>query len=817
MRPGFVQSRGACYPGHGYDICARRVSAWQIGPLLFLCRIDLRSAMCVGRRESSEPMASTISAQRTADEQLSTSPPEPTTVEKLRGLPWSIFANCANTVFAQFTFFGSVFVLFLSTLGMNKTEVGFMLSLIPFSGLVALFIAPAVARFGYKRTYITFFGLRKVVTIGLLLTPWVAVQFGPRGLLTYVILVTAIFALARSVAEVGVYPWLQEYIPNAVRGKYSATNSIYTTLVGLAAVAVAGYVLDQFTGLSGYMLLIGVGVVFGFVSVWAATKIPGGAPVRRTREEGSTLQGMVEAARDRNFVRYLMGAALITVGTVPMVSFLPLFMQEQVGLREGSIVLLQSGALVGNLVSSLPWGWASDRYGSKPIMISGLALKIVLPILWLLMPRDSASSLYVALGIAVLLGVSDMAWGIGAGRLLFVSVVPPAKKMEYMALHYAWLGIVGGVSQLIGGLVLDYSASLQGAWLGLTVDPYTPLFVLGFVLTIATLLLLLRMRADNIFGVGQFAGMFFRGNPFLAMGAMVRYYSARDERSILAMTEQLGLAKSPLAVDELVETLRDPRFNVRFEAIIAIARMPSDPRLIQALIEVVNGTELALQAISLWALGRMGDQSGLPALRAALQSPYHSIRGQSARALGALHDREMIPELLARLEQESDKGLQMAYASALGNLHAEEAVKPLLALLDSTQNPGARLELALSLARIVGNEHVFVNLLRRSRSDLDTATAQAIDALRRRVERNKTLRGPATQALTAAGDAFAHGDAVQGIDQLSAALDQLPPETFREPGAEILRVCLHGLQRSGIDHPEYLLLALHVLEVAAAP
>lgn len=749
------------------------------------------------------------------DEHASTPPTEPTTVEKLRGLPWSIFSNAANTVFAQFTFFGSVFVLFLSYLGMDKTEVGFLLSLIPFSGLVALFIAPAVARFGYKRTYLLFFGLRKVITVGLLLTPWVAARFGQGGLLTYVMLVTAGFALARSVAEVGVYPWLQEYIPNSVRGKYSATNSIYTTLVGLAAVAVAGYVLDRTVGLSGYMLLISVGVIFGFVSVWAAAKIPGGAPVRRSREEGSTWAGMAEAARDRNFMRYLVGAALITLGTVPMVSFLPLFMQEQVGLREGSVVLLQSGSLVGNLVSSLPWGWASDRYGSKPVMIIGLALKIMLPILWLLMPRESAASLYVALGIAVLLGVSDMAWGIGAGRLLFVSVVPPAKKMEYMALHYAWLGIVGGLSQLVGGLVLDYSAGLQGHWLGLSIDAYTPLFVLGFVLTIATLLLLLGMRADNVFGVGQFAGMFFRGNPFHAMGALVRYYAAKDERSIVATTAQLGQAKSPLAVDELVDTLRDPRFNVRFEAIISIARMPPDPRLIQALIEVVHGTELALQAIALWALGRIGDESALPTLREALDSPYHSIRAQSARALGALHDHEMSPELLARLSTETDKGLQMAYASALGNMHAEEAVGPLLALLDATQNPGARMELALSLARIVGSEHVFVNLLRKSRGDLDTATAQAIDALRRRVERNKTLRGTASEQLTAASDAFARGNTAQGIESLSAALDLLPPDTFREPGVTILRACLAGLQRSGIDHPEYLLLALHVLEVAA--
>jgi MFS family permease len=49
-----------------------------------------------------------------------------------------------------------------------------------------------------------------------------------------------------------------------------------------------------------------------------------------------------------------------------------------VGLSDGAIVVLQAGTLAGNLVSSLPWGWASDRYGSKPVMLLGLAFKIML-------------------------------------------------------------------------------------------------------------------------------------------------------------------------------------------------------------------------------------------------------------------------------------------------------------------------------------------------------------------------------------------------------------------------------------------------------
>ena len=56
------------------------------------------------------------------------------------------------------------------------------------------------------------------------------------------------------------------------------------------------------------------------------------------------------------------------------------------------------------------------------------------------------------------------------------------------------------------------------------------------------------------------------------------------------------------------------RFNVRFEAIISIARNQSDPRLVEALINTLNGTELAQSALAAWALGRIGGEHAVAGL-----------------------------------------------------------------------------------------------------------------------------------------------------------------------------------------------------------
>lgn len=736
---------------------------------------------------------------------------EPTTIEKLRGIPWSIATFATNTFFVQFTFFGSVFPLFLSELGLSKGQMGFLFSLMPFLGLIAPFIAPWTARVGYKNTFLTFFGLRKLFTILLLLTPWVQSNFGAQGTLIFVSIIVACFAFCRSVAETARIPWAQEYVPSAIQGKYTATNNFFTSLAGFGAVGVASYVLGRSHELSSFMFLIAAGVITGLTSVWCSAFIPGGAPKPLAAGTAKPKRDLREAIQDRNFLIYLACVGVIILATTPVGSFIPLYMTDEVGLSAGNVVLLQIGTLTGTLVTSYMWGWLADRYGSKPIMILGIWLRMLIPLLLLLIPRHSLLSLYFAIGISLLQGIADMGWGVGSTRLLYVSVVPPEKKADYMALYFAWIGVLGGISQLTGGWILDLTAGLSGQWGIFTLDAYSPLFFSGIVLILGSLPLIRMMRADNRFGMGHFAGIFLRGNPFLAMGSLIRYQYSRSEHDTVLVTERLGEAKSLLTVDELLDALHDPRFQVRFEALISIARMPPDPRLREALIETLNGTELALSAMAAWALGRMGDREAFPALRQALDSPYHSIRAHSARAMGALRTTELAPFIRERLVGETDKGLQMAYASALGNLHDQEATGLLLALLRDTANEKARLELALALSRLVGDEHHFIRLVRGVRSDLGTTVAQELTAFKRKIERKTKGEETETALVTDCLLAFARHDRTEGITTLVQLLSTLPLENFDAASQQILSECITALEDFGDEHLDYLYLALHVL------
>lgn len=736
---------------------------------------------------------------------------ELTNLQKYRAIPWALAFTVFNTFFIQFTFFGSVFVLFLDKLQLDKTQIGFILAMLPFFDLISLFLATAVNRVGYRRTFLLFWGIRTVFAASLLITPRVAERFGQEAVLAFIAAVVIAFSASRSVAITAWSPWQQEYVPRSIWGRFSAANNIATSLAGVVAVTLAGYVVSLWLDLTGYMVLFAAALVFGVGSLFSAAHFPGGKAVSREVLRARNRGPSRVALRDRRFLNFLIASSLVSLAIGPLGAFVPLFMQDVVGLSDGSVVLLQTGFLVGGVLFGLLWGWASDRYGSRPVMLTGVTFIILLPVLWMLMPRQSAWSFPIAMGIALLRGGLVGSWTIGSARMLYAHIVPPELKVSYLAIFTAVMGITAGLSQLAGGWLLDLTSGVSSQIWRFQIDNYTILFGLCMLMAAAALVFLGKVRVDSRVSLGEFAGLFVQGNPLMAMESLIRFQLARDETATVSVTERLGRSSSPLTVDELLQALQDPRFYVRFEAIVSIARRPADGRLLDALAEVLRGNDPSLSVIAAWALGRIGDPRAAEPLRTALDSPYRSIRAHAARSLGSLEDESAIPVLLARLQQEPDHGLRVAYAAALGRLRAPQAVPHLLPLLQAEQEPEANLELTLALARLLGDENWFVQSWRHLADDPGTTLSQALMAFR------KQLSGAGAPEelmirLETCLEAFARQDLEAGAEALEALVASLPPEHYDPTARLVLEECRQQIAAHGPRRPEYLLLALEAAQ-----
>jgi len=407
--------------------------------------------------------------------------PEPTDREKIRALPWSLTHSTLTNVFYLWTFGGSVFPLFLSEVGLEKSQIGIMLSLFPFSGLVALVFAPTAARLGWKRVFIICYGARYPVIALLLGLPWLMNQAGNFMGVIFLFGVFIPFAMLRALGETAYYPWSQEFVPNAVRGKYAAMNTVLATLVSAVAMLVAGTIIGASTGLGRFLLLLGIGVCLGAAGILVMVKVPGGAPRQVSEPRSAHRAAMISALRDRNFTAYLGGMGGVTLGAFFLTSFLPLYLKEQIGLPPGTVVTLDTAMLVGGGVSSLLFGWAADRVGSRPVLMPALTLCLLMPVGWLVLPRGITDPSAWCAALYFIYGVAASGISIAGTRLLFNGVISPEKSTAYTALYYAWMGITGGSAPLLAGWMLSTLGGWQAQLGTIQVDGYRLLFMLSLV------------------------------------------------------------------------------------------------------------------------------------------------------------------------------------------------------------------------------------------------------------------------------------------------------------------------------------------------
>jgi len=737
---------------------------------------------------------------------------ELTTLEKIRKLPWQYTGNALNVIFWFTAAYGSVFILFLNELGFDKARIGFIASMLPLCGLLALLVAPLTERFGFKRTFLLFYFFRILCGGALLFTPLIYNYYGRNATFLWVACAVLAFACCRAIAETAIFPWSQEIIPNAIRGKFFGINNFLSMLVSIITVAVAGFAVRRWPGINTFIFLISIGIAAAFFTLWCWSFVPGGAPVRSSRPYTWHYSGMWESLKEPNYRRFMTGLAVVSIPSLAMQAFFPIYMKEQIGLPTGQVIWLDIGGFLGGMLLGYIWGWAADRYGSKPVMLFGIFLWMVFPLVCLLMPRGEMA-LITGFCATFIMGTSNIAWTIGFNRYLNVSAVPIQKKTAYMAVYYASIGLGSAAGPILGGLLLKNCSNFKGQFLFFNFDQFTLLWISAILVFICGALILSKVRADGAMPMRKFVGLFFQGNPLTAAGSIMRYYRAADEQQRVSITEQLGYSSSPMSNTELMEALNDPSFNVRYESIIAIAHMKPSAQLVDALLLVLGGNEPDLSAHAAWALGKLGDKSAIIPLREMLNGDLPILRARSARALATLADTGSIPQIIELFRSEINPGLKIAYAQALGKMRSAAVLDEMLEFFQSLTDEMLKNEMALALARIVGDESRYIYLWRRLRFDFCTATGQQMLVIRKEMAAIEQAHPEIAALAESAALDFAKEDIQNGLKLMIELIRALPYES-QNPVSSILSHCCGVLQSQGESRNEYILLALYCLEAA---
>jgi predicted MFS family arabinose efflux permease len=591
---------------------------------------------------------------------------------------------------------GNIITLYVLRLGGGNFLIGLLSSFMYIAYLTMLLGRQMAPRWGMIRLMGWFWVVRYLCMLPMLFAP-LAAAAGLRGAAYGLVLASVLgFNAARGVAMTGYNPILGEVAAERDRGAYLAQNQAIQHTVTVALGVAMALVLGWRSSLAVYNAFIVIGVAAG---LWGARLVFTFPEPPRPQGPGENLaRGLAESLRQPAFRRFIILYFVSSLAIYMAVPFLVVFVKEVYALPDSQVVYLTVVGSVGALLMALASGYLIDRLGAKPLYFlftSILTITLVAIVISPPLPPGAAVWLFAA---ALFLFNNMGQFGIlNASQTYFLAAIRREERLNLGVIYYMTLGVAGGIGSLAGGALLD---ELGGRFAQL------PAFRLYYGLCSAVFLVLLAFitRLENLgaYPLADALGMIISPRDLRAIGLLNRLGRTRTLAEEKDALRALAGSPSSLSVEEVLSRLRSPRFSVRSEALQALASLPVEEAVVQALVSEVKNHAFTTAAQAAEILGQRRVVQGIPALRRALQSRDYILASAAITALARLDDRESLPAIREALRRAANPHLAIHAASALEVLRDPDSVPVLLERLRRKNPPFLRDELLLALAGVLG-------------------------------------------------------------------------------------------------------------------
>ncbi len=516
---------------------------------------------------------------------------------------------------------------------------------------------------GFKR-FVTPGGVMwRVLYIPLLLLPMLGIADGLK--LTILTLCVLLASISINIVNPIYNDWMAEIVPATSRGAFFGRRNAIAAVTAAAVGFLGAYLLDlQRAGhreALGFVLIFALGLCCAIGSFCIYIRMPELKREKPIRQNfTNALRAIRSPFKDAAYRRVLSFLVVFVLGQMFAGNLYVAFARESLQLSFKIIQTTQIMMAVGIVAGGALWGFVSDRYGNKPVLvIAGFGLA-TLPWPWFVCQPGHTVSNTAILLIAHIF--SGLIWsGINLCQFnLILTTAKPSDRANYIAAATAVTALVGGLSPLAGAAVMAAMRPHLGPeW------SYRLVFVITSALRLLAIAFLLPVTEAGATAARRTFRDLRKVTP-RGYRAMRNLANSAGEEDRVEAIEQVGSAGTLLAAEEISKALQDPIPRVRREAAVALSKL-QDRRAVADLIKLIDEHPDLLEEETIEALGMLHDAAALPTLIQTLKNPRSILRRASARALGRLGyaQKEAVEALAQAAADRQDPDLRRAALQAL--------------------------------------------------------------------------------------------------------------------------------------------------------
>jgi len=251
-----------------------------------------------------------------------------------------------------------------------------------------------------------------------------------------------------------------DVVPVQLRGSYFASRNMVMSLVRLAAVPLAGQIINLVGAPGGYQVNFALALGIGALAFYCYSRLPEHHPAPEAdaaaAPQAASPQPPIPAAPSprarltlpRTFVSFTAAHATLTLGVMFAAPFFTVYQREVAGFDVGTIGTLSAINGIFGLAATRIFGRLQDRHGNIWVMRFGVGVALI-PLLWIGVAYPLQALLAQTFGTLAWTG-----YNLGAFNLLLLST-PDEHRPRYVAIYSTITALAGIVGPVLGGWLLD--------------------------------------------------------------------------------------------------------------------------------------------------------------------------------------------------------------------------------------------------------------------------------------------------------------------------------------------------------------------------